>query len=172
MRRSSARSERGFTLIELLVVIAIIGILSSVILASLNTARARARDTQRIQSLTQIRNAISLYMLDNNGTYPPTGNTSTGDWPAGFKSALAPYMPNLPLDPVSNQAGPSVWRYFQFSNCGATGSSCAWLNSPQTGTACAGKMVLISYNTDAQVQHQDCPTTFPGVMTVIVGDIP
>lgn len=52
--------RKGFTLIELLVVIAIIGILSSIVLASLNTARAKARDAQRISDVKQL--ALLLQM--------------------------------------------------------------------------------------------------------------
>lgn len=63
-----SRSARGFTLIELLVVIAIIGVLSSVVLASLNTARERARDATRLQDLREIRTALELYYA-KCGTY-------------------------------------------------------------------------------------------------------
>lgn len=60
----------GFTLIELLVVISIVGVLSSVVLATVATARSKARDAQRISDLKQIQAAIELYALDNGGAYP------------------------------------------------------------------------------------------------------
>ncbi len=63
-------SNKGFTLIELLVVIAIIGILSSVVLASLNSARQKARDARRIADIKQIQLALELYADSNSGSYP------------------------------------------------------------------------------------------------------
>jgi prepilin-type N-terminal cleavage/methylation domain-containing protein len=54
------KSKGGFTLIELLVVIAIISLLSSVVFASLNSARAKARDAKRVSDLQQIRYALEL----------------------------------------------------------------------------------------------------------------
>ena len=65
--------REGFTLIELLVVIAIIGILSSVVLASLNSARAKARDARRKSDLNQIRIALSMY-YNGYGNYIETGS--------------------------------------------------------------------------------------------------
>ena len=56
----------GFTLIELLVVISIITLLSSVIFASVNIARAKARDSKKITESRQVSNAIALYYLKNN----------------------------------------------------------------------------------------------------------
>ncbi len=63
------KATKGFTLIELLVVIAIIGILSSVVLASLNTARLKSRDTRRVADIKQIQLALQLY-FDAVGEYP------------------------------------------------------------------------------------------------------
>ena len=63
------KKNKGFTLIELLVVIAIIGILSSVVLASLNTARLKARDTRRVSDIKSIQLALEFY-YDSLGAYP------------------------------------------------------------------------------------------------------
>ena len=70
--------QKGFTLIELLVVVAIIGILSSVVLASLNTARLKARDTKRIADFRQIRTALEIF-YNSYGRYPVTGGGPTWD---------------------------------------------------------------------------------------------
>jgi len=62
--------SRGFSLIELLVVISIIGFLSSVVLASLQTAREKARGTAFRQSVDQLVLAIELYRSDHNDELP------------------------------------------------------------------------------------------------------
>lgn len=109
-------TTRGFTLIELLVVISIISLLSSVVLASLNSARARARDAQRSSDIRQIQLALELYR-NTNGGYPSSvgcGGGSIGvNWcnsvePASwvtFGSYLSPYISKVPTDPKPGTSG-------------------------------------------------------------------
>jgi len=62
-------NTRGFTLIELLVVIAIIGILSAVVLASLNTARDKGSDAAIQADITGIRTQAQLFYTDHSNSY-------------------------------------------------------------------------------------------------------
>ncbi len=89
------KSKKGFTLIELLVVIAIIGILASVVLASLNSARKKSRDARRVADIKQIQLALELY-FDANRSYP-TGLYGTG---ATDGLTAGGYMPTVSYDPL------------------------------------------------------------------------
>jgi len=62
-------NHRGFTLIELLVVIAIIGILSAVVLASLNTARSKGNDVGVKANLSTVGTQAALFFSDNSNVY-------------------------------------------------------------------------------------------------------
>ncbi|MBV9159308.1 MAG: prepilin-type N-terminal cleavage/methylation domain-containing protein [Candidatus Kaiserbacteria bacterium] len=103
----SKTDRRGFTLIELLVVIAIIGILSSVVLASLNSARKKGRDARRIADIKQLQLALELY-YDANGAYPAVISTTTLVSPG--------YIAALPGDPSNAQA-------YDYVPYGVTGST-------------------------------------------------
>jgi type II secretion system protein G len=114
-------SRKGFTLIELLVVVSIISLLSSIVLSSLNTARAKARDARRMADLKQIQTALELYRNDNSG-YPSSGSlwrgncASYGSYPTtgatGYIPNLAPtYISALPLDPKPTGVG-TCYLYF------------------------------------------------------------
>ncbi len=65
-------TKKGFTLIELLVVIAIIGILASVVLVSLNSARSKGKDARIISDIQQLRTAFESGY--NGASYTDLGN--------------------------------------------------------------------------------------------------
>ena len=115
------KQEKGFTLIELLVVIAIIGLLSSIVIASLNTARMKARDAERIAEFRQVHTAMELY-YDAFGTYPGDNalydNSTTGHR-AQFEAMTnqlisAGFISSVPKDPINNPSTVNLYMYYNY----------------------------------------------------------
>ncbi len=124
---SNRQEGRGFTLIELLVVIGIIGVLSTIVITSLSSARAKSRDAKRVADIKSIQLALALYYTDN-GMYPVNIYAAAGPAPTG---GLAPtYLPVVPTDPLQTGActtgtQTSCYRYAAYKStaagaCGTT----------------------------------------------------
>ncbi len=117
MNMRMQKGTRGFTLIELLVVIAIIGILSSVVLASLNSARQKGRDARRISDLKQLQLALELCY--------DAGNSCTGggvEYPDSLATlATNRFIASVPADPLTGNA----YGYDNLVSDGVTGCAVA-----------------------------------------------
>src|SRR3989338_3450008 len=164
------KNKYGFTLIELLVVVAIIGLLSSVIFASLDSARAKARDTRRIVDLKQLQTALELDYNDN-GKYPGAvlsgsrhhkSSVCVGNSPLNASYALwtaanvfdasftNSYMKVLPADPLGD-----CYTYILLYGGAATGWRC------YTPTATINPNLyfyLITFKSESSLSN----TTYPG----------
>lgn len=95
-------NKPGFTLIELLVVIAIIGLLSTLSIIALNSARARSRDARRISDVKQIQTALEMY-YNLADKYPATIAT-TAPAIAYASTTFLTLWPEAPTPP-DNPAG-------------------------------------------------------------------
>lgn len=101
---------KAFTLIELLVVIAIIGILATVVLSSLNSARGAARDARRAADVNTFIQAMQMYYLDH-GAYPGTGSGAGVRVSSECSSDLSNdlvnggYLSEIITDPIDSLVG-------------------------------------------------------------------
>lgn len=109
-------NKKGFTLIELLVVIAIIGLLSTLSVVALGSARAKSRDSKRLSDIKQVQTALELFYTDQ-GNYPLAadgivlGSTNAVCLDAtGFAATCTDaYMGLVPKDPQNS--GSYIYTY-------------------------------------------------------------
>ena len=122
------KNKKGFTLVELLVVIAIIGLLSTLSVIALNSARGKSRDARRIADIKQVQTALELYYNEEGG-YPTTVSSAgsiIGPTASTTFMAVVPTAPT-PAD-GSCQTSENTYTY----TVGGTG------NSTYTITYCLG----------------------------------
>lgn len=133
-------TKKGFTLIELLVVIAIIGILSSVVLASLSTARQKSRDAKRISDVGQIQLALELF-FDANQSYPRTAHVASSLTQEGGVIALttAGFLPQTPVPPAGGSA-----KYYYRGRVSATNPPAAADECNAVGETCTSYIVAVT----------------------------
>lgn len=121
------QNQKGFTLIELLVVIAIIGLLASVVLLALNSARAKSRDAKRVADVRQIVSALELYFNDQSS------------YPASLGALVPAYLgaaPSAPGTADGTCAAATTYPYTQTG--GGTGYTITFCVGATTGGLGAG----------------------------------
>ena len=136
--------QKGFTLIELLVVIAIIGILSSIVLASLNSARKKGQDASLEGSMSSLRTQAEIYYSDNSNSYNNlfTANNTWASTTAGVQSLLTA-VNNIS---TTHTAGSSATAWAASAQLTATAST-TYFCVDSTGTAKTSTTALTAGNT-------------------------
>jgi prepilin-type N-terminal cleavage/methylation domain-containing protein len=152
------KAKLGFTLIELLVVIAIIGVLASIVLASLNTARVKARDARRIADIKQIQLALELYADSSAGSgMYPVGTTSC-NYPTTIRGLFAinpTQIARVPRDPSTAASATATGCYLYASGSGAS--------TPNASYHIAA--TLEDVNNSALAGDRDCDSTSINTIT-------
>lgn len=128
-KRKKLFHGRGFTLVELLVVIAIIGLLTAMVVISIQHVKAKSRDAQRVSDINSIATALALYHNDYNA-YPiydasngyPNGIRITGDDSFSQDLENAGTIRGAPIDPLdqsSTDCGSLPGYYYYYESDGS-----------------------------------------------------
>jgi len=133
-------SSAGFTLIELLVVISIIGLLASVVLVSLNSARQKSRDAKRLADVRQVMTGLELFYNDNNRYPLPASASTTGPTPGDGTVPWSSFMALWPTAPTPADPGCSAAQntYTYTQAGGGTGYTLTFCLGAATGGYSAG----------------------------------
>lgn len=98
-----SKQKYGFTLVELLVVVAIIGLLTTMVVISIQRVKAKARDAQRVSDINSIATALTLYHNDFN-TYPVYDGNITGTDVVSTALEGTGTISSVPVDPLNQSA--------------------------------------------------------------------
>lgn len=152
--------KKGFTLIELLVVVAIIGVISGIVLQSINSMRTKARNTQRLENAEAIAKAFQIASTGGSNQFPSSGGNSVclGKTPCGPGAAMSSSAPiesllsaniaggRIPVDPFwTTGAGDSFWYHSNNTVWSPPGAYLIWRMEDQISMSCGrGRPAVIN----------------------------
>lgn len=102
-------NRQGFTLVELLVVIAIIGLLTGMVVISIQHVKAKARDSQRVSDMQTISTALALYHNDNRAFPIYDGYIENQSNNLAVELTNSGAIRALPIDPLNT--GEYIYYY-------------------------------------------------------------
>lgn len=167
---------KGFTLIELLVVITIIGILATIVIVNLNSARGRGQDAAITEQMAQVRSQLALYYSDNFGysvagtayatspaladcTTYAAGTTAFAD--ADFKKAVAGVLKNSSVAPKcalgsNSGANSQSWVMYAKLRVNATDYWCVDSSGASTKLSNTGSFPSVVTTTNGAMVDVSC----------------
>jgi len=184
--RKSAMRSRGFTLIELLVAVVIIGLLATISIIALSSARAKARDARRVADVKQIQVGLEMFFADNQ-RYPTAEEFSRGSLISLSGHNTTTYMALIPTPPSPADgvcSSTSAYTYvpdfkgysYTISYCLggeaggiAPGDHCATPANISDGTNCGIVGDEFSCPEVPVVQYEGGPYNYKGTTRVIPG---
>lgn len=146
------KNNNGFTLIELLVVISIIALLTSIVLAALAEAKAKARDARRLEDMRTLQTTLTLYQNDHGGEFPLVTNGDKFGWEESInenfitKLVESKYLPSGIKDPLNTGTAPDYGFLYLYKKDDP--------DYPQCGTNIS--KILFKLETNMQNSYINC----------------